>query len=66
MERNDEILPPNFRNHPGDVVVGVVGRCDAANADTDATTDTDADAVADAVACTSDGVCNLLRLVSML
>jgi hypothetical protein len=60
MERNDEILPPNFRNHPGDFVVGVVGRCDAANADTDATTD------ADAVACTSDGVCNLLRLVSML
>ena len=62
MERNDEILPPNFRNHPGDVVVGVVGRCDAADADTDATTDADADAVA----CTSDGVCNLLRLVSML
>jgi hypothetical protein len=62
MERNDEILPPNFRNHPGDVVVSVVGRCDAANADTDATTDADADAVAYA----SDGVCNLLRLVSML
>ncbi len=63
MERNDEILPPNFRNHPGDFVVGVVGRCDVADADADATTDADADA--DAVACTSDGVCNLLRLVSM-